>query len=176
MAQTQGVKSEKPFYQRIWFIIIVAIVAIGGISAYLQGKDETGSSSAKSTSVTEKSTESKSPKNQQEKAEKSTPDVPKEYENALRKAESYSDMMHMSKQGIYDQLTSKYGEKFSPEAAQYAVDNLKADFKKNALEKAKSYEETMNMSPDAIKDQLTSAHGEKFTPEEAQWAIENLGK
>ena len=49
---------------------------------------------------------------------------PKEYRNALRSAKTYSDMMHMSKQGIYDQLTSEYGEKFDAEAAQYAIDNL----------------------------------------------------
>ena len=46
--------------------------------------------------------------------------------------------MHMSKQGIYNQLTSEF-EKFSPEAAQYAVDNVKANWNANALEKAKSY-------------------------------------
>ena len=33
-------------------------------------------------------------------------------------------MMHMSYQGIYDQLTSEYGGQLSAEAAQYAVDNL----------------------------------------------------
>ena len=32
-----------------------------------------------------------------------------EEKNALKKAESYSKTMHMSKQGIYDQLTSEYG-------------------------------------------------------------------
>lgn len=36
-------------------------------------------------------------------------------------------MMHMSKQGIYGQLTSKYWERFSQEAAQYAIDNISAD-------------------------------------------------
>lgn len=50
--------------------------------------------------------------------------VPKEYRNALHKAENYSKMMHMSKQRIYDQLTSENGEKFTPEEAQYAIDNL----------------------------------------------------
>lgn len=30
----------------------------------------------------------------------------------------------MSKQGIYDQLTSKYGEAFNKEDAQYAIDYL----------------------------------------------------
>lgn len=101
-------------------------------------------------------------------------DVPREYKNALAKAESYSSMMHMSKQGIYDQLTSEYGEKFTPEAAQYAVDNLDVDWNLNALEKAKSYQEVMNMSNAAIYDQLISEYGEKFTPEQAQYAVDNL--
>lgn len=82
--------------------------------------------------------------------------------------------MHMSKAGIYDQLTSEYGEKFSAEAAQYAIDNLNADYNANALAKAKSYQEQMSMSPEAIRDQLTSDAGEKFTPEEANYAIQHL--
>lgn len=101
---------------------------------------------------------------------------PVEYQSALKKAKSYSDGMHMSKQSIYDQLTSEYGEKFSTEAAQYAVDHLQADYNANALAKAKSYQETMSMSPSAIYDQLVSSYGEKFTPEEAQYAIDNLNK
>lgn len=47
-----------------------------------------------------------------------------EDKNALAKAESYSSMMHMSKAAIYEQLTSSYGEKFTAEEAQYAVDHL----------------------------------------------------
>ena len=82
--------------------------------------------------------------------------------------------MHMSKAGIYDQLTSRYGEKFTAEEAQYAVDNLDVDFKLNALETAKSYQKTMNMSKEEIYKQLTSQYGEKFTAEEAQYAIDNL--
>ena len=52
----------------------------------------------------------------------------------------------MSKQKIYKQLISEYGEKFTEEEAQYAIDTLQADYKANALEKAKSYRDTMNMS------------------------------
>ena len=111
---------------------------------------------------------------EQEKQDKQDEKVPTEYKNALRKAKSYSDLMHMSKAGIYDQLTSEYGEKFSPEAAQYAMDNLEVDWNKNALEKARSYQDSMAMSPDAIYDQLTSEYGEQFTPEEAQYAVDNL--
>ena len=97
-----------------------------------------------------------------------------EYKNALKKAESYSKTMHMSKQRIYDQLTSEYGEKFPADAAQYAIDNIEADWNANALEKAKSYQSTMNMSKQRIYDQLISEYGEKFTKEEAQYAIDHL--
>lgn len=82
--------------------------------------------------------------------------------------------MHMSKKGIYDQLTSDAGEKFTAEEAQYAIDHIKADWNKNALEKAKNYQETMDMSPEAIRDQLTSEYGEQFTAEEADYAVKHL--
>lgn len=100
--------------------------------------------------------------------------VPKEYRNALRSAKTYSDMMHMSKQGIYDQLTSEYGDQFDVEAAQYAIDNLNADYNENALKCGENYKKTMHMSKARIYDQLTSENGEKFTSEEAQYAIDNL--
>lgn len=82
--------------------------------------------------------------------------------------------MNMSKKGIYEQLTSEYGENFPKEAAQYAIDNIVFDWKENALIKAQSYAETMSMSDSAIYDQLISEYGEKFTAEEAQYAIDNL--
>ncbi len=97
-----------------------------------------------------------------------------EYQNALKQAERYSDMMHMSKKAIYDQLTSEYGGQFAADAAQYAIDNLKADYKKNALESAKTYQSAMSMSKSAIYDQLTSEYGGQFTAEEAQYAVDHL--
>jgi hypothetical protein len=100
--------------------------------------------------------------------------VPVEYSSALNKAESYSSMMNMSKLGVFDQLTAEYGEQFSVEAAQYAVDNVVADWPANALEKAKNYQESMSMSPAAIHDQLISEYGEKFTVAEADYAVANL--
>ena len=44
--------------------------------------------------------------------------------NALEKAKTYQETMSMSKSAIYDQLISEYGEKFTPEQAQYAIDHL----------------------------------------------------
>ena len=78
----------------------------------------------------------------------------------------------MSKQSLYNQLTSEF-EQFTPEEAQYAVDNVNANWKENALKTAKSYQEYGDMSTSAIYDQLTCEF-EQFTPEEAQYAIDNL--
>lgn len=82
--------------------------------------------------------------------------------------------MHFSKARLYDQLTSEYGDSFTSEEAQYAVDNVEADWNANALATAKNYQDTMSMSPEAIRDQLTSDAGEKFTQEEADYAISHL--
>lgn len=106
--------------------------------------------------------------------EEAEPEVSKEFQNALTKAEQYSDTMHMSKAGIFDQLTAEYGEGFSEEAAQYAIDNIDADWNANALAKANEYQDSMAMSPDAVREQLVSDYGEKFTAEEADYAVANM--
>ena len=165
-----GAKNSKPFYKRIWFwvITLIILIAIGSSNPEVEQQDNIGENQNK---ITEDNSNVK--ENKDIKTEKK---VPKEYRSALKKAKMYSDTMHMSKEGIYDQLTSEYGEKFSPESAQYAIDNVKADWNKNALKTATVYQETMDMSPSAIYDQLTSEYGEKFTDQEAQYAIDNLKK
>ncbi|MDN6133459.1 MAG: Ltp family lipoprotein, partial [Brevibacterium sp.] len=107
-------------------------------------------------------------------AEEPEPEAPAEHSSALNQADTYANTMHMSKAGVFDQLTSEYGGQFSEDAAQYAVDNVDADWNENALESAKTYQDDMSMSPDAIHDQLTSEYGGQFTQEEADYAIENL--
>ncbi|HHO5503772.1 TPA: Ltp family lipoprotein, partial [Staphylococcus aureus] len=98
----------------------------------------------------------------------------REQKSALNKAKTYSSVMHMSKDGIYNQLISE-ADGFKEADAKYAVDNLKADYKKNALAKAKDYAKTQNMSNDAIYNQLTSSV-EGFTEEQARYAVDNLDK
>jgi hypothetical protein len=103
-----------------------------------------------------------------------TPKVPAEYVSALDQAGTYSSTMHLSKAGIYDQLTSQYGGKFTAPAAQYAIDNVKSDWNANALAQAKTYQSTMHLSPAAVRDQLVSDNGGKFLPAEADYAIAHL--
>jgi hypothetical protein len=168
-------KASRPWFKKKRFLIpliIVAIMIISGISN--AGKGDSSAAVAPSTDASAAAPAAAAPATAAAPAAPAAPAVPTEYKSALKKAESYSKTMHMSKAGIYHQLTSEYGEKFSPEAAQYAVDNLKADYKANALEKAKSYQKQQSMSPEGIRDQLTSEFGEKFTPEEADYAVQNL--
>lgn len=158
-----GNKNKKPFYKRWWFWLILIIVIFGAASGGGDTEDKkvsTGDTEVGAEVATE--------------AEEKDDNVPTEYKSALNKAEAYSDMMYMSKQGIYDQLTSEYGDQFTEEAAQYAIDNLEADYKENALQKAKIYQDEMDMSPAAIKDQLVSEYGEQFTEEEAEYAVSQL--
>ena len=133
--------------------------------------------SAKSSSLSEKKASSiKAKQSSTKSSENSSKKIPREYISALIKGQEYADSMYMSKKAVYNQLTSDYGEKFSSDAANYAIANIKANWNKNALHKAKEYQEEQNMSPDAIYDQLTSDYGEQFTPDEANYAIQHLKK
>lgn len=179
-----SVRPKKPIYKKWWFWVITGVVLLSVAAAVAGGQAANTSrdssvlsmSASASASAVNAASASSTKSGASAQSSSSAQSVPKEHQNALRKAESYSNMMHMSKQGIYDQLVSEYGEGFSPEAAQYAIDNVNADWKANALAKAESYQESMAMSPSAIYDQLISDYGEKFTSEEAQYAIDHLSR
>lgn len=154
-------------------IVCCSIITVKSNVSYLSD-----STTQKATVSNEKNDVQPAPEAKSELQEQPKPQpeqkVSREFKNALRKAEIYSDTMYMSKKAIYEQLTSDYGEQFPADAAQYAVDNLKANYEKNALEKAKTYQNSMSMSKKAIYDQLISEYGEKFTAKEAQYAIDHL--
>jgi len=155
-------KSNKNWFAKHKVLtVIISLVVLGIVIGAASG----GSNSAMTNTTADTAT----PKAQEKK-----PSVPAEYTSALTQADSYANMMHMSKQGVYDQLTSQYGGKFSAKAAQYAIDNVKSDWNANALAKAKDYQKQQSLSPSAIHDQLTSAAGEKFTTVEADYAITHL--
>ncbi|WP_316666158.1 Ltp family lipoprotein, partial [Staphylococcus pseudintermedius] len=110
----------------------------------------------------------------EEKESKSEDNPSREYKNALNSAKNYQEILPMSKAGLFDQLTSSAGDNYPEDAAQYAIDNLKADYKENALKAAENYQDIMPMSDSELFDQLTSDAGDKYTHEEAQYAIDNL--
>ncbi|MBZ5952878.1 Ltp family lipoprotein [Leuconostoc gelidum subsp. gasicomitatum] len=153
---------KKPIYKRIWFWLL-AIIVIAIVLSVSGGNKETPTTSKTETAQTKASS-----------GTSNKPKVSAEFTAALFKAKTYGTTMSMSKDGIYDQLTSEAGEKFPTDAAQYAIDNVNVDYNKNALSKAKTYQKDMSMATDAIRDQLTSSAGEKFTPEQAEYAIQHL--
>ncbi|RIN77823.1 Ltp family lipoprotein [Staphylococcus simulans] len=152
-------KKKRPFLFGCLGLIVLILVIVGCTAAMSGGGSNSGNTSSDS-----------------EQTEDTGKNATREQRAALSKAKTYSETMHMSKQGIYDQLTSDAGEKFPEEAAQYAVDNLKVNYKENAVKSAENYADSMNMSDDAIYDQLTSQAGDKFTQEEAQYAVDHMKK
>ncbi|MDT2390987.1 Ltp family lipoprotein [Enterococcus dongliensis] len=94
--------------------------------------------------------------------------VTREQRNALDTAAAYLDYSAFSKQGLYDQLIF---EEYPADAAQYAIDNISADWNQNALQTAKDYLDFTSFSDQGLYDQLIH---DKYTPDEAQFAINNL--
>lgn len=168
---TPAPAAKKPFYKRWWFIAVVAVIALAALGKALGVKGTTPEAAAQSASAPAAAAASEPAPAAAPTAE-AAQDAPREHQNALAKAKTYSDSMHMSKQGIYKQLTST-AEGFDSEAAQYAIDNLEADYNANALAKAKTYSDSMHMSSDAIRTQLTS-DAEGFTDAEADYAVAHL--
>ena len=86
---------------------------------------------------------------------------------------SYLYTGHMSKQGLYDQLTSEYGSQMTVDEANNAINRIDplVNWNNLAILSAKSYRETGNLTGQALIDQLTSEYGSRFTPEQAQYGV-----
>lgn len=185
----KGAKLKKPFYQRWWFIALVVIIVIGMFT----GGDEEADTVAEpdevelvdeveaedTGEVDEEPVEETS--EEPDVVEEPEPDpeieeveVPREHRNALRAAENYISFMPFSEKGLFQQLTSEYGDGYPEEAAQYAIDNIEVDYSAQALKSAENYLNLMPMSDSELFDQLTSQHGDGFTSDQAQFAIDNL--
>ncbi|HKE75098.1 MAG TPA: Ltp family lipoprotein [Acidimicrobiales bacterium] len=95
-----------------------------------------------------------------------------ELTNAKRSAQSYVDMSGFSRQGLIDQLSSEYGEKFPVAIATAAVDSLTVDWNQEAVESAKSYVEMSGFSRQGLIDQLSSKYGDKFTVQQATYGAD----
>ena len=134
---TETVKTKKKLTKKWWFwaiIILLAIIVLSPKDAPKKDANKTNTtpSIAATNEPTNSSAQNKpdaTPATETKKAPE--PSVSAEFKSALAQAGTYSSTMHMSKKGVYDQLVSEYGGKFKPEAAQYAIDNVKADWNAN---------------------------------------------
>lgn len=95
--------------------------------------------------------------------------------NAKKSAASYIKMKGFSRQGLIDQLSSEYADKYSVEDATYAVDALNADWNEQAVRAAQSYLKMKGFSRQALIDQLSSQYADKFTVEEATHGADGAG-
>ena len=145
-----------------WIGIALAIIIIFTLIGAITGggdSDSTTTESSSNEAAEENST-----------SESSESDLPREYKNALKKAESYlgSDF-HFSETGLRDQL--EY-EEFPQDAIDYAMENVEADYNEQAEKAAKSYAESeFAMSDQGVYDQLIF---EGFTEEQAQHGLDSL--
>ena len=146
-------KNKKPIYKRVWFWAVAVIIVVGATG----GSDTDNSKEINSeNTIVENESENK--------AEDM---ISEEYKSALKKAKLYTDDMNLSKARLYEKLTYE----FTAEAAQYAVDNVKVDWKESALKRAKLYQKAASLSPEEIYDELTVM---EYTEEEIQYVMDNL--
>ncbi len=184
---------KPPIYKQWWFWLIIGVVIIGiivGIVVGVSKKDDTETTKATSTtasttaeSTTESTTATTSTtKGQTTQAQSTTEgttaettesedDKESRFNYALEKARSLSDLMHLSKQGIYNELVSPGGEKLKADAAQYAIDHLKTNYKVNALTKAQEYSMD-GLDEDEVYNKLVNE--DLFTESEADYAVSHM--
>jgi hypothetical protein len=181
-------KAKKPIYKRWWAIALATVFVIGGISQAMGGGDDAkpvADEPAASAPVEEKSEpKAKEPVEEAPDATqalaKPKPIPPKPtmtvaQEEALEAAESYLDSGHFSKKGLFDQLTSEYGEGFAKKDVTFALNHVKADYNAEAREAAESYLDSGHFSHNSLMDQLTSEYGEQFTEAQAAQAVKSVG-
>ncbi|HGF8027829.1 TPA: Ltp family lipoprotein [Enterococcus faecium] len=173
-------KVKKPFYKRVWFwllAVVVVFIAIGSQGGSDDAKNtvaETTKESVTEVSSAESVAESTVIEEETETTETTIEEVtqeesvPREYRNALSKAESYLGWAGMSEQGLREQLEF---EEYPSDAIDYALANVDVDYNEQALAKAESYDDWASMSDSQLYDQLIF---EGFTDEQAQYALDNL--
>ena len=95
--------------------------------------------------------------------------------NAVRSANSYLQLSGFSRQGLIDQLSSEFGDKYSVGDATVAVDSLSTDWNAQAARSAVSYLELSGFSCQGLIDQLSSEFGDKYTVEQATYGATQAG-
>ena len=164
-------KNKKPMYKRAWLGALAIVIVAGavGCSDVDNSKEVNGGSVETVQEVSQNNSENTIAENKSE--DKIDDNIPIEYRPVMEKAQFYSDVVNMSKAKMYEELTAGCG--FTAEEAQYAVDNVKVDWKENALKTAKTYEDEP-ISKAGMYDRLTSEYEDMFTEEEAQYAVDNI--
>lgn len=96
-------------------------------------------------------------------------------QQAVRSAQSYLKLSGFSRQGLIDQLSSQYGDKFPVADATVAVDSLNVNWNEQAVRSAQSYLKLSGFSCQGMIDQLSSNFGDKYTVEQARYGATQVG-
>lgn len=95
--------------------------------------------------------------------------------NAVRTATQYLSMQGFSRNGLIQQLSSDFGDRYSVSDATAAVDSLNVDWNQQAARSAKQYLEMQGFSCKGLIEQLSSSAGEKFTKSQATYGAKQAG-
>lgn len=185
--ETISHRAAKPWYKKrlivapLVLIAFIAFSAIGSDSPDNNSatEDDTLSSLAAQRDGSESSNIS-APEDQPGEApvtkkSDNTPSLTVSQQNAVRSARSYISFSGFSRQGLIDQLSSEYGDKYPIEDATIAVDSLNIDYNEQAEKSAGSYLEFSGFSCQGLIDQLSSPYGDKYTLEQAQHGAKAAG-
>lgn len=159
--------TPKPVHKRWWFWLVV----IGGIAlvSLLNAMPSLGELVAAEPASTVTATETRDTAKPEPVTDNS---APKEHQSALVRADRLANKRHMSKAEVYRTLTSDaFG--FPDESAQYAIENIDADWRNNALEKARYFQDERQKSH-AETHRILASDTYGFTEDEADYAIANL--
>ncbi|MFE3175713.1 Ltp family lipoprotein [Amycolatopsis sp. NPDC059090] len=97
------------------------------------------------------------------------PQYPPQVEQARDSAQSYLGYTAFSRNGLIDQLSSKYGDSYPKNVATQAVDSLDVDWNAQAAKAAQSYLDYTSFSCTGLIRQLSSRYGGQFTNAQAKF-------
>ncbi|MFD2470265.1 Ltp family lipoprotein [Amycolatopsis silviterrae] len=97
------------------------------------------------------------------------PQYPPQVEQARESAQSYLGYTAFSRNGLIDQLSSKYGDSYPKNVATRAVDSLDVDWNAQAAKAAQSYLDYTSFSCTGLIQQLSSKYGGQFTSAQAKF-------
>jgi hypothetical protein len=160
-------------------IVVGALLLVGiGVAIASSGSSNNnsiaGTTTASSPGVTAAAT-AKATAAATAKAAPAGPTLTNQQQNAAKSARSYLSLTGFSRQGLIDQLSSAYGDKYAVQDATIAVDSLNVDWNAEAVQSAKSYLKVTAFSCQGLIDQLDSSYGDKYTVAQATYGAQQAG-
>lgn len=168
----------------VWALIVLGVFVVSVIGSSSSQEESTDTTAAAADTTAPSQSDTTSPQVDTTAAPVTTaapakPKLTASQENAIKSALSYLDFSAFSKEGLIQQLSSEYGEKFPLADATFAVNYIEkdpgVDWNEQAAKSAQSYLKTSSFSCQGLIDQLSSEYGEKFTEAQATYGATKAG-